>query len=264
MDKGAGVPLEAADIRRYLTRRDVCIETHEVLDSTNTRARTLALTGAPEPTLVTAEMQTAGRGRQGRKFFSPAGSGIYMSLLLRPESLERPERFTAAAAVAAAETIERLSGRKTQIKWVNDVYMDGRKVVGILTEAGPMPGGGFWVSVGIGVNLLPPGGGFPEELAETAGAALPSGGRDLRAAAAAGITDRLLSLYDREHMDLLLAAYRSRDFLLGKEVYIIQNDKGEKVLAAGIDDAFCLRVKKEDGTVEHLRSGEVHIGPVPG
>lgn len=258
----ANKPLHPEDILPWLDRRDVRLELHRVLSSTNDRARELARAGAPALTLVVAEEQTAGRGRQGRPFFSPAGTGVYMSLLLRPERLDRPEQITAAAAVAAARAVEHISGRAADIKWVNDVYVDGRKTVGILTEAGATADGAAWAVLGIGVNLLPPEGGFPDELAGIAGAVLPIGGQEVRGRLIACILNEFMTLYPGAAEQTLLAEYRRRDFLHGKEVYIIQNQAEEKVLAVGIDDAFRLIVRRADGTAMHLNAGEVHIKPL--
>lgn len=114
---------------------DLSISVRRTVDSTNTWVRQRAQEGAAEGTVVVAEGQTAGRGRRGRAFFSPEGSGIYLSLLLRPSiDPSQAHLLTCAAAVAVARAIERTSGQSASIKWVNDVYCNERKVAGILTE----------------------------------------------------------------------------------------------------------------------------------
>lgn len=117
-------------------------------------------------TVVIAKHQTAGKGRRGRSFYSPEDTGLYMSILFKPEvKMEQMVRITTMAAAAVSCAIEKVSGKKTEIKWVNDIYADGKKVVGILTEAGP-----DYAILGIGVNLWEPKGGFPEEIRNIAGA----------------------------------------------------------------------------------------------
>ena len=131
-----GDVLSVESVRRYLRHREITPEVYKTISSTNTVLKARAAEGAGEGLALIAGEQTAGRGRMGRSFYSPADSGLYMSLLLRPRIAAREATgLTACAAVAVAETIEALSGRAAQIKWVNDVLLDGRKVCGILSEA---------------------------------------------------------------------------------------------------------------------------------
>lgn len=145
--------------------------------STNDYARKLALDGAVERTVVTAEKQTDGRGQKGRTFYSPEKTGLYMSVILRPGiRADRVMYITLAAGAAMAEAIEAVSGRKTQVKWVNDILMDGRKVCGILTESRTDSEGiTEFAVVGLGVNITPPEEGFAEEIKDIAGSILPEG-----------------------------------------------------------------------------------------
>lgn len=163
------------------------------VDSTNAEARRRALEGAAEGTVVVAEEQTAGKGRPGKTFFSPAATGLYLSIVLRPTlAADRGQFITCAAAVACAQAIEQVTGAESLIKWVNDIYCDGRKVAGILTEGVvDMESGHFEHAVlGIGVNVKPPADGFPHDIADVAGrrarrshgrGALRAGGRHPRA-----------------------------------------------------------------------------------
>ena len=247
------------EIEALLPGRLPRVEVYPSLGSTLDRARELALSGAQEGSLIVALEQTAGRGRQGRSFFSPAGTGAYLSLVLRPETLERPEDITAAAAVATARAVETLTGERAQIKWVNDVYLRGKKVSGILTEAGFLPDGGPWATLGVGVNLQPPEGGFPAELRETVGALKEQGGaRALRGPLIARIAAGFMNVHAGAERGELLREYRERDFLHGKTVDIIQGERRRQALVLGISDDFGLRVRV-DGGEETLRSGEVHI-----
>ena len=156
--------LSAAAVRRYAGSSVTSIEYHDSIDSTNNRAKELATQGCPAGTLVVANQQTAGRGRQGRPFYSPSGSGVYFSLVLRPGfALTDITAVTSYAAVCTAQSIEEVFGTPVQIKWVNDLFAQGRKCCGILTEASILPesGGIDYIVVGIGVNVSTPQGGFP-------------------------------------------------------------------------------------------------------
>lgn len=145
-------------------------------ESTNTLLREKANNGFPEGTVVLANTQTKGRGRRGRSFYSPADTGLYLSVLLRPDGMipDQAVKITTMAAVAVCEAVEKISGKETWIKWVNDIYQEGRKISGILTEASiSMENGSVeYVILGIGVNVYPPKGGFPEDIRETAGSVL--------------------------------------------------------------------------------------------
>ena len=171
--------LTAQGVRYHLrpAYRDCAVLVERRVGSTNTQVKKLAADGAGGRTILLADEQTAGRGRMGRGFYSPARTGVYMSLLLRPEtdSAQLPI-ITVAAAAAVCEAIEALTGLETQVKWVNDVLVGGRKVCGILTEAVSdfESGRTESVIVGIGVNVKTPPALFPAELREIAGSLLPA------------------------------------------------------------------------------------------
>lgn len=253
-------------IEKYLKNKTLDVRFYESIDSTNTALRALAEAGAKEGTVLIAAHQTAGRGRRGRSFYSPQSTGLYMSILLRPRVSARKSMFiTPAAAVAAAQTFEEISGESAGIKWVNDVYMRQRKVCGILTEASITGDGVRYVIMGIGVNLLPPEGGFPPELSDTAGSVFTEGdAKILFAKTAAGIADRFLSicadLDDREFLN----EYRRRSILVGRDVdiYRVIGGQAERARAVGIDDGFGLVVRFPDGRTETLSSGEVTVRKV--
>ena len=131
--------LNETEIRRWLKTREIGreLEIHDTLDSTNNRAKALAAAGARHGTTVIADSQSGGRGRLGRSFFSPEHSGVYMTCILRPDcDPERANLLTSLAAVAAARAVEKVSGADVKIKWVNDLYLNDKKICGILTEAG--------------------------------------------------------------------------------------------------------------------------------
>lgn len=243
-----------AEIAQRLPGRSFRLEVHDVLSSTNDRVRELAQGDAPEYTLVAAGSQSSGRGTQGRSFFSPADTGVYMSLLLRPAALDNPGHITVTAAVAVTRAIEALFACRTQLKWVNDVYFAGKKVAGILAEGGVDAQCGAWVALGIGVNLLTPEAGFPDALRTSAGALLPQGTCASREALMAQILADFIGIYENAENDLLYEAYCARDMLRGKKVYITKDDRETEALALGIDRDFALRVRLPDGSEMPLRS----------
>ncbi|MBR4960867.1 MAG: biotin--[Clostridia bacterium] len=241
------------------------IELHETIDSTNLRCKTLAEAHAPEGTLVIAGQQTAGRGRLGRTFFSPAGTGLYMSLLLRPAiPPEEALSITTCAAVCVSEAIEAVSGRKTGIKWVNDIYLDGRKVCGILTEAAFTPDGSAlqYAVLGIGVNVASPEGDFPPELTSIAASVFGDPGEDMRPQLAAEIVNRFFGCYPRLREKEFWQAYRDRLFLRGQPVQILWGSEKGSGICLDVDRDFRLLVQREDGSVQAVSTGEVSVKPV--
>lgn len=226
------------------------------VSSTNTLIKELAAQGAAEGAVIIAERQTAGRGRRGRSFFSPEGSGLYLSLLLRPSF--STEHITTAAAAAAALAIEEVSGRAADIKWVNDIWLDGHKVCGILCEAGS----GF-VVVGVGVNVTAPPQGFPEELKDIAGAVFTDGNApdNARLRIGAAFLNHFTRFYTnmdaREHYP----EYRQRCFLLGQEINVLRGGEAIPATAIDINEHCHLLVRYADGSEEYLSSGEVSIRP---
>lgn len=221
---------------------------HRATDSTNERAKQLALGGAPHGTLVTADEQSAGRGRQGRVWVSASGHALLMSLVVR--GLGRgDELLPLVAGVAVCEACEGVAGVSCRIKWPNDVWIEGRKVCGILVEGRPQEG---WAVLGIGLNVSTPS--FPDELAETATSLVLSAGsapsRDEVLEAVLSSLDRLLAAQPAD----VLAAWRERDALLGAPVAW----NGGRGTGAGITDGGALRVETDAGIVE-LDAGEVHL-----
>jgi BirA family biotin operon repressor/biotin-[acetyl-CoA-carboxylase] ligase len=209
-------------------------------DSTNDRARVLAIAGAPHGTLVTAGEQTAGRGRHGRTWSAPAGRGLLLSLVLR----EVPALLALASAVAVADVV----GADAAIKWPNDVLVDGRKVAGILAEGRPQEG---WAVLGIGVNVAVREQDLPPQVA------IGAAGLGLAPAAVEPTLAALLIALERrlaQQPDAILDAYRARDGLLGREV---RWQRGHGV-AVGVDDSGRLLVDRAGGVVA-LDAGEVHL-----
>jgi BirA family biotin operon repressor/biotin-[acetyl-CoA-carboxylase] ligase len=212
-----------------------------VTDSTNTRARELAVAGAPHGTLVTAAEQSAGRGRQGRTWTAPAGRALLCSVVVR----RPPPLLSLLAGVATAEAV----GPQARLKWPNDVHVNGRKVAGILVEGRPQEG---WAIVGVGINVAVRPEEFPPELADSAGTL------GLGPEAIEPLLARLLSALARwlaAPADEMLAAVRARDALLGQTI----TWAGGTARGAGIDAHGRLLVDTPDGR-QALNAGEVHLG----
>ena len=225
---------------------------HRLTDSTNERARELAASGAPHGTLVTADEQSAGRGRQGRLWTAPARSAVLMSLVLRGLE-ERHWSLPLAAAVAVCEAAERTVPLACGIKWPNDVWVERRKLAGILVEGRPQEG---WAVIGIGMNVTTAAGELPGELRETATSLAMATGA---APPLEEVLTALLGTLERRLEDPpaeILAAWRSRDALSGER---IRWRDGEGV-AVGIDEAGALLVDTDHGRAA-LDAGEVHLLP---
>ena len=244
------------------------------LPSTNTYLREQAHLRADTHTLIVAASQTNGRGRFGREFFSPPDTGVYFSILLRPE-LEKDTAalITVAAALASAEACNAVFRVPTEIKWVNDVLVNGRKAVGILAEA--FTDGDSYVILGIGANIAPPVSGFPPEIGD-AGAfistdeAISTWGAsvDISAEGAsvcvrerfvAETITRLLNYLERSNRLAIVSAYRERVKMAGKEVMVTSGAEQFAATVIGIDDDACLIVSRADGSIEHLSYGEVTL-----
>ena len=233
------------------------------LTSTNTVLKERYL-GRPHGFVLLAEEQTGGRGRLGRSFASPAGTGIYLTILLHPTlPIQHIQFITIAAAVAVAEAIGRTAGFDPQIKWVNDVLMDGRKLCGILTEA-MIEGETGTVSsliAGIGVNLRP-NPDWPDEVRAVAGALSEFGKPPRRAELAAAILshfERAYSLLEQGRQAELLERYRSRLCCIGREITVIGPAAKYEALCIGLDENGHLLVRGKDGQEHTLSSGEISI-----
>lgn len=231
-------------------------------DSTNNVAKALAAKGAPAGTVVISNRQTGGKGRRGRSFFSPDG-GIYLSMILRPQiSAEGASFITTTAAVAACRAVEAVCGVKAQIKWVNDVFIDGKKASGILTEASTDLESGIieWAVVGIGINVYLGGADVPEEIKAIAGAVLnskPQG--DVRLRLAAELINTLYLLEQSPNEKGIMDEYRSRSFLQGRRVTVICADGSYNAAVNGITPEGHLQVTCENGESRELFTGEVSI-----
>lgn len=257
--------LTPQSVRRLLEgpAQSCAIEVRDSVTSTNTVLKGIAEQGGAEGMALIAQQQTQGKGRLGRSFLSPKGTGLYLSVLLRPRfPAEEALSITTAAAVAVAEAIDQLTGQQAKIKWVNDVYLRGWKVCGILTEAAVdfESSGLHYAILGIGINLRAPEGGFPPEIADVAGALFqdeaPPGAR---ARLAAGILNRFFAYYSALPRRDYMEAYRQRSLLTGLEVTYTQGSQSGEGLVLGVDEEARLLLRLPDGQERAFSAGEVQI-----
>jgi BirA family transcriptional regulator, biotin operon repressor / biotin---[acetyl-CoA-carboxylase] ligase len=223
---------------------------HRLTDSTNARARELALAGAPDGTVVTATEQSAGRGRQGRTWTAPPGRALLLSAIVR-ELGRRDALLPLAVPVAVAEACDAFAGVRCGIKWPNDVWVGTRKLAGILLEGRPQEG---WAVIGVGLNVGTAEDEFPEELRGVATSLAVESGVDPGVEA---VLDAVLAALDARLADEpaeILARWRERDLLLGKAV----RWNGGEGTAAGVDDEGALLVETAHGQVA-LDAGDVHL-----
>lgn len=289
--KGEGYRIEAANNRGYrldlendvlsaegiypqlkkkYQEREVFV--YKSIDSTNQEVKRRALDGAQEGLVVLSEEQTAGKGRRGRSFYSPPGTGIYMSVLFHPteEQAHDVVLITTAASVAVCRAIRSLMPEEPQIKWVNDVYLRGKKICGILTEAvSDFESGRIdTVVVGIGINYHVPEEGFPEEIREVAGSVCTDEIKIPRNDLAAAVLNELYELYDGLAARTFLEDYKRWSNVLGREVRFSSGntvaEDGKKGswqygTAVDIDCDGGLVVRLKDGEEQVLRTGEITL-----
>ncbi|MEA4911443.1 MAG: biotin--[acetyl-CoA-carboxylase] ligase [Oscillospiraceae bacterium] len=236
------------------------VEVRESVDSTNARLLAAGEAGEAQGAVLLAGTQTAGRGRMGRNFYSPDDTGIYMSVLLRPQTGADAMAVTAQAAVAACEAIEAATPARPAIKWVNDILIGERKVCGILAESRALTaqGGGF-VVLGIGMNVYAPPEGFPAQIAGVAGCISAQRQSGLRSALAAGFLNSFMHWYADGCPQELAAAYAHRCALTGKRVRVLRACGERAALVLGTDAQCRLRVRYDNGEEEALGSGEISI-----
>ncbi len=257
--------ISSSGIKKYLNAgnlsMDICVL--PTVTSTNGYVRERADFGECEGYVAIANEQTAGRGRLGRNFYSPAGTGLYMSILLRPKNyiVSGAVNLTTIAAVAVCEAIEAVLQEKTGIKWVNDIYVRGKKVCGILTEAALSMESGMleYAVLGIGVNIYAPQNGFPPELENIAGSIFEAPQNDVKNRLAAEFLNSFMSYYTAKENPDYVSKYRSRSLVIGREVTVNSANQYRSATVMGIDDNCRLLVKYSDGKEESLSSGEVSI-----
>lgn len=240
----------------------------EEIDSTNNQVRRMAEEGAPEGILVVAESQNSGKGRRGRVWKSPAGSGIWMSFLLKPQI--RPEyasRLTLVAAMAVSAGIEEVTGLTSQIKWPNDLVLSGKKICGILTEMSTDLDTIRYIIVGIGINVNTSS--FPEEIRETATSLyLESGRKWKRSELIAAIMKHIERYYEiflrTAELSNLKEEYEKKLANLNQHVKVLSPGHEFCGICRGITNGGELLVEREDGTIAQVMSGEVSVRGIYG
>lgn len=258
MPQGYPDPLTRESLAAALGARasELTLQVHPLIDSTNAEAKRLATAELSKPVLIVAEAQTAGRGRMGRSFFSPADTGVYFSLLWETDADPRDAvTVTGAAAVAVMRAIRARTGIAVSIKWVNDLYLGSRKICGILAESVLCAGQKPRLILGVGVNLSTED--FPTELADIAGSlgAKELSRADLIAAIVGELEPFLCDPTDRSW----LPDYKAASMVLGNAVRWSEHGKCEEGVAVDVDDCGGLVVRTASGEEKTLASGEISL-----
>lgn len=237
----------------------------DTIPSTNTEAKALAAAGAPHGTVILADSQTAGRGRLGRSFCSPAGSGIYMSVILRPACPPAAlMHLTCAVGVAVCDAVETAVGIRPGIKWINDLVLNGKKLGGILTELSIDSKSGLvdYAVVGIGINCNQRPEDFPAELRPIAcSAAMVTGALIDRSRLSAELICSLekMSQILLSEQAATMERYRADCVTIGAEITVIQGDTQKNGTALEVNDDGSLLVAFQDGRTVWVNSGEVSV-----
>lgn len=249
---GAGHPW-AGSVRYY-----------ESIDSTNTQAKALAETGAPQGTVLIAQRQTAGRGRMGNSFFSPENVGIYLSCILRPDChASQLGHLTCAVGVKVCDSIAQTTGFRPRVKWINDLIAGNRKIGGILTELSlDAQGNVRYAVVGIGINCNQKAQDFPTSLQSIATSLAEATGRTVDRARLAACMIQDLHRLSRELIENkaeLMNQYRSDCLTIRQEIVVLQGDRKRYGTALALNDDGSMIVQYTDGETSVVNSGEVHI-----
>ena len=252
-------------ISLYLNKScsDIEIYNYKTISSTNEIAKNLALSGAKHGTVVITEEQTAGKGRLGRSFYSPANTGIYMSIILRPNLTAMDSvLITTSSSVIICESIKKVTGIDCQIKWINDIYLNNKKVAGILTEASTNFESGTidYLILGIGINFNQPKDDFPDELKSIASSLFNNNNNNInRNMLCAEIISNILDMIPRIKNYDFISEYKKRSIVLNQEIIYISSGISSKGKAININCDGSLVVEHDDGSIKILNSGEVSI-----
>ncbi|KAF0091713.1 MAG: BirA family transcriptional regulator biotin operon repressor / biotin-acetyl-CoA-carboxylase ligase [Fusobacteria bacterium] len=233
---------------------------YDTVDSTNNYGKKLISNGSKEETIIISNEQTKGRGRMGREFYSPANTGVYMSFVLFPNRhVSELGTLTTKACVAVCRVIEAIKECKAEIKWVNDIYVDKKKVCGILTEAVTDFESGTVeaIVIGIGLNISTASSDFPDELSLSAGSVNPeSVSRNI---IVAKLINEVMAVYIDGDDKVLMDEYRQRCFLIDKEITYYRNGVLSLGKVVDVNDQGNLIIEKENGVTDILNSGEVTL-----
>lgn len=231
---------------------------YDEVTSTNKVLKQMAISGEREGTVIIAKKQTEGRGRLGRSFFSPEDTGLYMSVLLRPEAdFEKSFFVTPMTAVAVVRALKALGAPRLYIKWVNDIFCNGKKVSGILAEGGIDECGHKYIVLGVGINLFKSE--FPDEIKNIAGAVFDCDEDVSPKKVADAFLNEFWMLYKNPEDRTYIDEYRQMSMLTGKNVTLLSGDKKRCVKAIDIDNECRLVIENEDGEKEVVLAGEVSV-----
>lgn len=261
--------LTEAAVRQFLgvTRWISEIRCFDVVESTNLYLKELARSGGKSGTVVIANAQSGGRGRMGRQFQSPRGKGIYISFLLRPDlNAEQLKPFTALAGLATCRSIDRICGLHPDLKWPNDLLLEGKKICGMLTELVTVPGEPAAVILGIGINVSQTAADFSPDVAAIASSLEQIGGQPVsRPRLAAALVEEVDAVYGSllsGKWEECLEEYRARCVHIGRQVRLMpMGGEGEIVTVLDVDEQFGLVVRDAAGQTRVVCSGEISVRP---
>ncbi|MBO7148482.1 MAG: biotin--[acetyl-CoA-carboxylase] ligase [Clostridia bacterium] len=263
MDKAMSNASFEEMITQRLKNSTVKLTVLDKCDSTNRIATEYAHSGAGEFTTVISSYQSAGRGRLERSFFSPENTGLYMSMILRPNLAPSDAlKITTLAAVAVAEVIKRHTDKSIGIKWVNDIYANGKKVCGILTTGSLDCSAGAldYAVLGIGINLFMPKDGFPSDIRDTADFVFDTPfDAELKASFTAELINELTDLYPLLGDVSIAKKYRELSIVPGHDIFVLSGENKIPAKALSVGDDYSLSVRFEDGTIKDLSSGDISI-----
>ena len=253
------------EIKKHLVSTSLGEDIHifDTIDSTNKYAKTIAESGAKHGSVIISDMQTAGRGRLGREFFSPKGAGVYISVILRPKfDMDKILLFTSASAVAVCRALDKIVSIKSKIKWVNDIYLNNKKLCGILAESvcNTHNGGAEFIVIGVGINVA--NSAFPSAIQNIATSIEGETGKIIdRNLLVANIINEFEKIYlNIEHNNYdFMKEYRQRSCIIGKKVNALCGSTSREVFVEDIDDNGALIVKNENDSIERIASGEISI-----
>ncbi len=254
--------ISKSGIEKYLKgkAKKVSLNIYGTVTSTNDIVKQNALQGESEGFTAIAVHQTQGRGSRGKSFYSPFDSGIYLSVLLKPDDFEKVRYITCLAGVCVCEAIEKVSGKNAQIKWVNDIFIDNKKVCGILTEGFFSKENNFEYAVlGIGINVYTPENEFPEDIKDIAGAIFKEEIFDMKNKLTAEILNCFFEKYFDFSKEEICRQYREKSLAIGKNVTFFENGKVLSAFVLDIDENCSLKVKLENGQIKTLINGQISI-----
>lgn len=241
--------------------KDIDVNIFDEVTSTNTLLKEQGK-NKNEWCVFVASSQTGGKGRLGRSFYSPKDTGVYLSVLLKPDlKIEKAILVTTAAAVAVTRALEILGVENSQIKWVNDIYVNDKKVCGILCESviNAETKKLEFAVLGVGINLVKPQNDFPEDIKNIAGAVFETTTENLKEQFVAEFINEFYKIYKDLDTTSFMDEYREKCFCLSKEVIVISENQERKAKAISIDENARLEVEFANGKREFLGSGEISI-----